>query len=986
MATQSTVLKENFNAGEFGKRMTTRVQFDKYLNAGALYQNILPLPQGGWTFRPGSRYISGAISNSVKPRIMEFVFSTTQSYIIEFGENAMRFFRNQGQIATGNTDAAITNGAFGSNITGWTDDSNGTGSIAHDSTNLDMDLDGNGVGNEAIATQAVTTTSTGVEHVLAFTVTGDPGDQITVRVGSASGGASANYHADIKKASGTHTIEFTPAASPFYVAFENGLTNKIISIDTVSLIDDAAVQLTTPWAAADLFDLGHAQSADVVYLCQGDAVRPQRLERRGNAAWSLVTVLFEDGPFLDQNITATTLTLGATSGNGVTVTASATLGINDDAGFRTTDVGRLIRWEDAANKWTWLQIVGFSSTTVVTADILGPDASATTATADWRLGEWNDTDGWPSVTGFIQQRLGFAATAKQPQKFWLSKSADIERFSDTDVDGDVQDDSSINYRFAALKVNTIRWMASRKKPVIGTQGGNWTLRSESAAVLTPTDISADFEVSGGVAKIQPVEVRSRLLFIQDQKRKILEFADVLQESGAQGFDAFDLTLLNDRVLQGGVTQLAYAQEPDSLVWATRGDGQLPTLTYQPEQSVIGWSRQIIGGVFEGGDAFVESVASIPGQNGAGQFKDSTDRFEVWIVVKREINGSTVRYIECLEQVFNGDEDLQQDAFYVDSGLTLDNPLTVTGATAAKPPVVTVSNSLTDGNLVRIVRVKGMTDLNDNVYKIYERTSSNVELAAQDGVAVQGVTRASPGSVNIIGHGFSTNDEIAFFDVGGMTELNGNGYTVTVVDANNFTIGVNTSGFTTFTLGGTAHAAVNGLAFSAYKSSGEMRLLVSSVSGLTHLEGESVEVFADGAVQTAKTVSSGSITLDAAASLIHVGLQYEKRWKSLKLAFSADTGSAVGKPKNIADVILILMETAEGAISVATEDVDGENTFTELDLRQADNIDGDPVQFFTGEINLGVTAGYDQDIRLILKSTAPVPATVLGMVPELETSS
>ncbi len=982
MTTQVHPLQESFNAGEFGARMHARVQFDKYQNAGATYQNILPIPQGGWTFRPGFRHIASAKSASVRPWLIPFVFSTTQAYILELGETAMRFFRNQGQITAPDTDAAITNGAFGSDITGWTDNSNGTGSIAHDATNSDMNLVGVGSGNEAIATQSVTTSNTGTQHVIKFKVVGDAGDEIIVRVGSASGGASADYLSDAKKHTGWHTIEFTPSASPFYLSFENQ-QNKTISIDDVAVIDNTAVEIPTPWSESDLPSLSYAQSADVIYFCIGGSIRPYRLERFGNSSWSLEDVLLKDGPWLDLNTSATTLTLSATSGNSINVTASSTTGINDDQGWLSTDVGRLIRWKDPAGDFTWMQITSRTSSTVVVADIKGPNASATTATANWRLGKYNDADGWPSVVGFVQQRLGFAATTTYPQTFWLSKSADIENFQDEDVDGNVQDDSAIDFTFAALQVNTIRWLASRKKPIIGTQGGNWTLRSDGAT-LTPTDINADFEVSGGAARVQPLEVRNRLVFAQAQARKLLEFADVLQDNGVQGFDSFDLTILNDRVLTGGTTQLAYQQEPDSVIWSVRADGQAPTLTYQPEQSVIGWARQIHGGSFEGGDAIIESVATIPGQDGSGQFKDSSGRHEVWIAVKQKINGSTVRYIECLEKMFDAEEDLQEEAFYVDSGLSLDAPIDITAVTQANPAVVTAaSHGFSDGDLVRIVRVTGMTELNTNTYKIAETTTNTMELAAIDGSAITAATKANPGQLTIPSHGLSNSDEIHIHDVGGMTELNGNGYTVTVVDSDNVTIGVDTSGFTTYTSGGTAHTVTNSTGFTAYASSGEVRKKVSTVSGLSHLEGETVQVFADGAVQNDKTVSSGSITLDDAASVVHVGLEYERRFKSLKLSYGSQSGSGVGQEKNVGDVILVLMETAEGALSVATEDEDGEGTFTELDLRDATNVDGDPVPFFTGEKKLGVSAGHDEDLRLVIKGTAPVPATVLGISPELD---
>lgn len=981
-------LQESFNAGEFGLNMHNRVQFDKYRNAGAIYQNVLPMAQGGFTARPGFRYIADAISASVAPWLIKFQFSTTQSYMLEFGDNKMRFFRNQAQISVANTDAAITNGDFPTNIAGWTDKSTGTGVIAHDAVALDMELQAAGSGNEAIAEQAPTTSATGVEHVLKFRITGDMGDKIIVRIGASSGGNDYSLDingnpADLTREVGWHTVAFTPAVSPFFIQFENGDT-KTISVDDIALFDDAPVELPTPWSAAQMPDVSFAQSADIIHFAIGGSTRVYKLIRYGHETWSLIKQLFEDGPYLDQNITTTTLNPAATSGTGIVVTASSIIGINDDKGFQSTDVGRLIRYKDNTPDWHWMQIVEVADTLNVKVDIKGETLHSNAASADWRLGEWSDALGWPSVTGFVQQRSAWAATTTKQQTFWLSKSADIYNLADEDMTGTVQDDSSINYTFAALEVNTIRWMASRKKPIIGTEGGQWTLISDGKT-LTPTDISADFEVSGGVARIQPLSIRNKLLFANSQKRKIMEFVDTVQESGALGFDQFDLTLLNDRVLQGGTTQLAHAAEPNSVIWATRADGQIPSLTYQPEQSVIGWARHIHGGVFQGGDAVVESIATIPGQNGAGQFKDSSGRHEVWVAVKMEINGSTVRYIECQEKAFNGDEDLQQDAFYVDSGLTRDVPLAISGATKAWPVVVTVTgNTFSDADLIRSVRVKGMTELNGGVHRIFERTANTYELAEQDGTGITAITKANPGVITIPGHGLTTADEVAVFDAGGTVEVNGNGYTITVIDVDNISIGVDTSAFTTYTFGGSVHLATDGTAFTAYAADGEARLMSATVTGLDHLEAAVVQVFADGAVQTDKTVSSGAITLDEAASIVHVGLAYERRWKSLKLAYGARGGTAVGRPKSIADIILDLMETAEGALEIATVENDVEGEFTPLDFRTADNVDGDPVPFFTGETELGVSASYDEDIRIVLVGTAPVPSTVRGIAPVMDT--
>lgn len=938
MTTRIHPLQEAFNAGEYGERMHSRVLFEKYQNAGAIYENILPLPQGGFTRRPAFRYIAAVQDATKRSWMLPFVYGDTQAYVLELGDNIVRVYKNQAQIAAADlTSAAITNGDFPSNITDWDDVSTGAGAISHDAGNGRLTLTPGGATSADIASaeQDVTTGSTATAHVVRFQVIGDPGDKVRVQVGSAT--TTADYLTEAIKEVGWHTVEFTPAASPFYLQFRAYGTdqNKAVQIDNVSILDNTAVQLTTPWAEADLPNLSYAQSADTLYVALGGATRVYRLERYGHQSWSLVNVLFEDGPYLPKNTTTTTLNPAAMTGRGIAVVASAITGINDDQGFRATDVGRLIRYLDSTPHWHWMQIVSVVDTLNITVDILGDAFHSSAASADWRLGEWNDTDGWPSVVGFVQQRLGLAGTTTDPQKFWLSKSADIERFADTDIDGAVQADSSIPYRFAAKKVNTIKWMAVRKHPVIGTSGGEWVLRSAGAS-LAPDDIAANLETSSGSPKIPPIEARSRLIHVQLAGRKFQEFSDALRNTGETGFDSFDLTVLNDRVLTTGVVQFDYATEPDSIIWSARTDGQLATLTYQPDQSVVGWARQIVGGSFQGGATVVESVTVIPGTNGSGQFKDSTGRDEVWIEAKLDVNGSTVRYIGCLEKTYNGAEDLQQDAFYVDWGLTLDNPIVITGITAASPAVVTLADvsTLSDGDEVRIVRVKGvMTPLLD----------------------LAGAT---------------------------VVDFEGNAVTTSGINGKSFKL-ANGAG-STFELTDVDDVDFDTSAMTAYEASGELRKKVSTVSGLSHLEGETVKVFADGGVQTDQTVASGAITITDSASVVHVGLRYVSTWKSLKLAYGARAGTAVGKPKNLSDATLVLMETAEGAFKIASIVKETANAYTELDLRQVADPSGDPPPFFSGETGaLGIEGSYDGDTRLILQGAEPAPFTVTGISPDLE---
>lgn len=834
-------LQSAFNAGEISPRMLARVDVDKYSNAAETAQNLLSLPQGGFMRRPGTRHVAEVSDSSAKTRLLSFEFNVEQAYIIEAGDGYFRFFRNQGQIVTDDTDASITNGTFDSNINDWDDRSGAGGSISHDSTNNRLSITSDGT-DDGHAEQDVSVDASfqDNEHVLKFRVFGAPGDEILLRVGTTSTGTEVVN--DVAFPVGFHCYTFTPGAATFFVQFLH-TTNKTLQIDDVSLIDNAAVEVDTPYATADLFDIKTAQSADVMYMGLGGTTPVYKLLRFGHTSWSVVEVEWEDGPYLTQNTTSTTLNPAATTGLGITVTASSTTGINGGDGFQSTDVGRLVRIQHSASSDAGYGIiVAVNSTTSVDVDIQR-DFSGATAVTDWWLGAWSETTGYPSALTFFEQRLGLANTSDNPQGFWLSQSADLENFRpDSFVSSalTVEDDDSLDFTIAATEVNAIRWMSSGRDLILGTSGGEWIVRSQSGT-LTPTDIDVKQQTANGSANIQPVRINEVVLFTQRAKRKILDYGFVFEVDGFRGRDA---TILSDHITRGGIVELAYQQEPDSLVWVVRDDGELLALTYKPDQQVIGWTRCVMGGAFSSGNAVVESVAVIPGADAAGQTFNSSERDEVWVTVKRTVDGSTKRYVEFFEGNFEGpirhdydsDSDWedavideQKDAFFVDSGLTYDGAATDT------------------------------------------------------------------------------------------------------------------------------------------------------ITGLDHLEGQTIKILADGAVHPERTVSSGSVTLDFEASKVHAGLGYTHTYKSLKLAFGAQAGTAVGKVKRVSGITFVLLDTATFKFG---RDLSNLNNAIFRDVGDAMDT---ATPLFTGERHVDFGGQYDRDARIYVQSDKPLPWVMLAIAPELQTN-
>ena len=266
----------------------------------------------------------------------------------------------------------------------------------------------------------------------------------------------------------------------------------------------------------------------------------------------------------------------------------------------------------------------------------------------------------PSCVSFYEQRLAFAGTNNNPQTIWFSKAGDYENFTT----GTNADDAMI-YTIASNQVNAIRYLKAQRTLVVGTSGGEFTVSADGTdASITPTNVTIKKQSSYGSANVDAVAAGNAILFLQKAKRKIRELA---YNFDSDSYVAPDLTILNDAVTESGIVQMEWQQEPDNILWCVREDGQLAALTYQRSEAVVSWHRHILGGSFGSGNAVVESIASISGE---------LNEDELWCIVKRTINGSTKRYVECFSD-FNFDETDATDFKFLDSHLTYSGSATTT---------------------------------------------------------------------------------------------------------------------------------------------------------------------------------------------------------------------------------------------------------------------------------------------------------------------
>lgn len=644
---RESYLQDSFNAGELSPLLLGRTTIQKRGNGLYSCLNWLPLVQGGLTRRPGTSMLKEVKFSDKATRIFAFQYSVTQTYQLEFGAGYIRFFAVHGILTqAGQTISAITK-----------------------------------------ASPAVLTYAGGDTYA----------NDDRVYVTDVGGMTQVNNREFIVKNvnAGTNTFELYERFGGADVAVDSTNYDTFTSGGTVAEV----FEVTTAFTEADLANIRVVQSADVLYILHPDHP-PQQLVRVSALSWTLSDVLLTDGPYDTQNTTTTTMTPSAATGSGVTLTASSTTGINGGLGFQSTDVGRLIRLQEGS-VWGYVEITGWTSTTVVTVTVHSTLTNVNAKTV-WRMGIWSDTTGYPTCGVFHEDRLWLGGAAAYPQRVDGSRTGLYGNFSPSATNGTVADDNAVAFTMNSNDVNNLRWLASTDKGLAaGTERGEWLLRPSSLGeAITPTNIAGKPTTTHGSDDVEPVKSGKAILFVQRAGRKLRELVYVFE---VDGFKAPDMTVLAEHITAPSISRLAYLEQPQALVFAPRADGVLLGFTYERDQDVVGWHRHELGGQSDAAGTLipvVEDLASTPDPDGTAD--------ELYMIVKRYVNGAVRRYVELLTPLW-AFGDAQEDAVHLDcSWTTVNSPATdtVTGlwhlegetvtvyADGAVHPDVTVTNGKT----------------------------------------------------------------------------------------------------------------------------------------------------------------------------------------------------------------------------------------------------------------------------------------------------
>ena len=779
------------------------------------------------------------------------------------------------------------------------------------------------------------------------------------------------FVAEVKTSSAkTRLIPFSFSTEQTYVLEFGNQYIRFYKDDGQITSGGSAYEISSPYTTAQLFDLKFAQSADVMYICNEN--HPvKKLSRTGHTSWTLADVDFTDGPYLDSNTSSTTMTPSGTTGS-ITITASSST-------FVSTDVDRFINFSNG-----YAKITAFTSATVVSATVEN-DFDNTTAVTDWKLGAFSTTTGHPRCVSFFEQRLVFAGTSNQPQTMFFSKSGDYENMT-----SGTNDDDAMIYTIASNQVNAIQALKATRTLIVMTTGGEYAVSSGAAQdAITPTNINIRKQSNYGSSGVDALSIGNATIFLQRARRKIRELA---YNFDTDGYTAPDLTILADHISESGLTDMSYQQEPYSVVWAVRADGQMAGLTYNRLENVVAWHRHIFGGKSDTGKTVKQQKISFT----ANSTNVNTTSNQITITGHGLATGDQVYYYAASNKIGGLSNSkvyyvINVDANNIKLAISTANASANTAISLTSAPGSDTTQFIYQGvninNNILFVSAHGFKSGNHIFYKnsgtaisgLSENTKYFVEKIDDNQIQLYS-DEARETVVNLTSaHSSEQTDKIlTHAKVESVACIDGDGEEDQVwVIVQRYINGATkryVEYFTPFEFNEdlTAfHFLDSGLTYTGGET--------STLSGLTHLEGEVVDIIGEGSVQNSKTVSSGSINLDTAIEEAQVGLLYSSDLQTMRLD-EGYTETTQTKTVRVFDLSVRFQNTVGASVGPSSDNL------TNIDFRDSGASMDLPVPLFTGDKQIEFDAGHGVEGLIYVKQPQALPMTILGIYPRLETES
>jgi hypothetical protein len=755
------------------------------------------------------------------------------------------------------------------------------------------------------------------------------------------------------------------------IAYDIEFSDQIINIYFQGTLIES--DIPSPYLDADLFQLQFGQSADVMWITHQDYA-PRKLSRVSVDDFSLDTILFENGPFIKRNdlaknddvtIKATGYTI-ATVTNGTKDTASVTI-------ESTTDISG----EFTANKRIY--ITGATADTIDDAYTVH-DTIATTYVGTTVTVYTNETiTSDPAVNGEMMVSDATVTLTASSDTFQAGHVGSLFKLTHKRAQAVTKGSATgtgiigepIDIKGSFTVTSTGNWGGTFEVQRLADKT-NWETYRSYTSVITGGQGSAnaqktDIEESLGVQyRINVTEFDSGILTV------------TLSANSSTQDSIFKITNYVSATEVEATAIVAAPENTTTIRWyeGSWSDvrGYPTTIVFFEERCIYGFSTLDAQTIwlsgtddfedFEKGTNDGDSFALKIGTGNRGRWIGSLDSLAIgtsgseWRIRSSELDQPlTPTDFSIKEQTIHGSKDIQALAvneaiIFVDSVARKIREFTFSEPKQkfVSPDLTALAENVTSGGITSM-SVQNNPDsivwftIANSPYLIsmtYER-DQNVVAFAEHPVAGNGIVESvsvAPSEAEDI---ITVTVKIA---ISGSVERQ-----IWQMQPRDY--GADTDIF--FVDGG------------IIDTSGS-----TAITGLDHLEGETVQVMVDGAHQAGKTVVNGQITIDKAGTRVVVGLPYEYKAEPMRLD---NNGTSYGSVKKISEIVLSFYKTLNAEFG------DGTRQFP-IPWRTTENYDNPP-ELFTGDKTLTFLGGFTTDTPVVISGTDPFPCILRAIIPKID---
>jgi hypothetical protein len=650
-------LISSFNSGEWSPYLESRTNLEKYRNSCKVLENFIITPYGPANRRAGTEYLGEAKLSSTRCRLIGLNLSDANHVVMELGVGYIRFWKNGALITNSGTPVEAAQVDYTNTATGITP--------THPYQEADL--------------RAVQVCQ--INNIAYLTHPSYPPQRLS-RLSDTSwtigevpfGDASIKNNWAPMLDQNTSTTTITPSATTGSAITLTASTG-IFQSGHVGSYYELAHQNPTTYISQNI-DNTNATSGTIKILGKWSlqtfgtwtAQVDLQASTDNGTTWKTVRTYKSAGDY------------NATSSGEESVETLFRLVVSGFSATTSSTAPRVMLSPLDPTLRGLVRITGFTNSTTVTAKVL-KTLGGTAATSQWREGAFSSIQGYPNAVALHDSRIIYAGTASNPSSLWGSYSNDFQNFKQGAYDAD-----SWFFTLASTTGGAIQWLVSKSALLIGTTLDEWSMSaSDQTRPITPTNVNVRQQSHYGSSSLGAQIINDTILYIQRMSRKIRE---LVYTWASESWVSNDVTALAEHTTRNGIVETAYQRVTDAILWFVRGDGQLVSMTYEREQQVVGFARHITDGTFE-------SVATINGVNAED---------EVWVLVKRTINGSTKRYVERFKLGMRDSLDTADKSnwWYVDAGIlkTYGSPTsTITGLSHLEGKTVSVWADNAVGSLI-----------------------------------------------------------------------------------------------------------------------------------------------------------------------------------------------------------------------------------------------------------------------------------------------